>query len=291
MGNKGSTPSRFSEMFKGLRLIASKTSAKIGGTIVIVLLIVALLPDVFATHDPIKIDVLNKLQPPSSMHWFGTDEFGRDVYSRVVHGSRITLKIGVICVGIALLIGGFLGLIAGYFRGKIDFLISAIIDIILTFPSFVLALVIIAILGPSLTNAMIAVGIGSVPVFTRVIRSSTIAIREQDFIMAAKAAGSSDTKIIISHVLPNILSSIIVLLTLEFPAAVLVAAGLSFLGLGAQPPTPEWGAMLVSARIYLTEAVWIVNFPGFAILLTVVGFNLLGNALRDALDPKLKGSS
>lgn len=279
------------EFLKILKRILAKPSAKIGGTIVFLLVLLALFPGIFATHDPIAISVLERLQPPSSSHWFGTDEFGRDVYSRIVYGTQITLKIGLISVGLALTIGGILGLIAGFYRGKLDIAISSVMDILLTFPSFILALVIIAILGPSLTNAMIAVGIGNIPVFTRVVRSATMSIREQDYIMAARAAGSSNFKIIYSHVLPNVLSSLIVLLTLQFPSAVLMAAGLSFLGLGAQPPLPEWGAMLVSARVYITEAVWIVNFPGFAILLTVLGFNLLGNALRDVLDPKLKGTS
>lgn len=280
-----------SEFVKTCKRIWAKPAAKIGGIIVFLLLLAALIPGVFATHDPMEMNVVERLQPPSSDHWFGTDEFGRDVYSRIIYGSQITLKIGFISVGISLLIGGVLGLIAGYFRGKVDLIITAVMDILLAFPSFITALAIIAILGPSLTNAMIAVGIRGIPIFTRVVRGSTISIREQDFIMAAKAVGSNHVKTIFSHIVPNIASSVIVLVTLQFPAAVLMAAGLSFLGLGAQPPSPEWGAMLVGARVYITKAVWVVNFPGFAILLTVLGFNLLGNALRDVLDPRLKGTS
>ncbi|GAA0317629.1 ABC transporter permease [Bacillus carboniphilus] len=280
-----------SDFWKTTRRIWRNPSAKIGGFIILVLLVMALFPEAISTHDPEEQQIMDRLQPPSSEHWFGTDEFGRDVYSRVVHGARITLQVGLISVGISLIVGGLLGLLAGYFRGKLDIALTAVLDVVLAFPSFIMALAIIAILGPSLTNAMIAVGIRGIPIFARVVRGTTISIREQDFIMAAKASGSLNTKIIFSHIVPNITSSIIVLITLQFPSAVLMAAGLSFLGLGAQPPSPEWGAMLVSARIYMTNAVWIVNFPGIAILLTVLGFNLLGNVLRDVLDPRLKGTS
>ena len=280
-----------SDFWKTTKRIWRNTSAKIGGFIILILLVMALFPEALSTHDPMEQQIMERLQPPSSEHWFGTDEFGRDVYSRVVHGARITLQVGLISVGISLLIGGLLGLLAGYFRGKLDIALTALLDVVLAFPSFIMALAIIAILGPSLTNAMIAVGIRGIPIFARVVRGATITIREQDFIMAAKASGAMNTKIIFSHIVPNITSSIIVLITLQFPSAVLMAAGLSFLGLGAQPPSPEWGAMLVSARIYMTNAVWIVNFPGIAILLTVLGFNLLGNVLRDVLDPRLKGTS
>lgn len=227
-----------SDFWKTLKKIGKKTSAKVGGTIVLILIIMALLPGLLSTHDPLDQNIVDRLQPPSADHFFGTDEFGRDVYSRIIYGAQITLKVGLISVTISLLIGGILGLLAGYFRGKLDIILTAIIDVLLAFPSFIMALAIIAILGPSLTNAMIAVGIRGIPIFARVVRGTTISIRELDFILAAKAAGSSHGKIIFSHIVPNIMSSIIVLVTLQFPAAVLMAAGLSFLGLGAQPPSP-----------------------------------------------------
>jgi peptide/nickel transport system permease protein len=269
------------------RLLRS-SSGLVGGAIILFLLIVALVGPLVLPYDPVAMDVRNRLQAPSAQHWFGTDEFGRDILTRVVYGARITFMIGAVSVAIGLTIGGSLGLVAGYFGGKLDLVISVVTDILLAFPNFLLALAIVSALGPSLENAMIAVGVRTVPLFSRVVRANTIATREHEYVTAARTIGAERSRIILRHVLPNIVASVIVLASLEFPAAVLVAAGLSFLGLGAQPPSPEWGSMLVGARELIRTAPWAVNAPGFAIMLTVLGFNLLGNALRDTLDPRLR---
>jgi peptide/nickel transport system permease protein len=266
-----------------------RTSAGIvGGAIILLLVLTALFGPLLVPYDPFAMAVRDRLQPPSAQHWFGTDEFGRDILTRVVYGARITLMVGAVSVAIGLTVGGLLGLVAGYFGGKIDLVISVVTDVLLAFPNFLLALAIISALGPSLENAMIAVGVRTVPLFSRLVRASTIATREREYVTAARTIGAVRWRVILRHVLPNIVASVIVLASLEFPAAVLVAAGLSFLGLGAQPPSPEWGSMLVGARELIRTAPWAVNAPGFAIMLTVLGFNLLGNALRDTLDPRLR---
>ena len=271
-----------------LRQVLGKGSGRIGMTIVVILVLVAAVGPAIVPADPYQMAVGERLRPPSSAHWFGTDEFGRDILARIVHGSRITLFIGLISVAIGLAVGTPLGLLAGYFGRRVDLVISVVTDIMLAFPNFLLALAIVSALGPSLRNAMIAVGIRTVPLFTRLVRASTIAVREREFVTAARAAGPRNVRILSRHIAPNIVAPIIVLASLEFPAAVLVAAGLSFLGLGAQPPSPEWGSMLVGGRLYLRSAPWAINVPGIAIMITVLGFNLLGNALRDTLDPRLR---
>lgn len=270
------------------RRVLATGSGRIGASIILVLLLIAAFGPSLSPYDPYTLAVAERLQPPSRQHWFGTDEFGRDILTRIIHGSRITLLIGTISVAIGFAVGAPLGLIAGYFGRKADMVIGVVTDILLAFPNFLLALAIVSALGPSLQNAMIAVGVRTVPLFTRLVRASTIAMREREFVAAAQASGAGRLRIIGRHIAPNILSPIIVLASLEFPAAVLVAAGLSFLGLGAQPPSPEWGSMLVGARVYLRTASWVVNAPGLAIMITVLGFNLLGNALRDILDPRLR---
>ena len=263
-----------------------RPEATLGTLILLVLVLTALFAPQLAPYEPLQQNIRNRLQPPSAQHLLGTDEFGRDVLSRIIYGARITLLVGTISVGIALTIGTILGLAAGYLRGWVDLVIGAITDILLSFPSFLLALGIVAVLGPSLENAMIAVGVRGIPLFTRMVRSETLALGSRDFIQASQALGASSFRVVWRHILPNAFPSMLVLVTLQFPIAVLTAAGLSFLGLGAQPPSPEWGAQLVSARVYIRSAPWLVNYPGLAILVTVIGFNLLGNALRDALDPR-----
>lgn len=269
-----------------LRRFFRRPEAVVGSGILIALVLCAVFAPVLAPFDPLDQNIRSRLQPPSSDHILGTDEFGRDVASRIIYGARVTLAVGFISVGIALIIGTVLGLLAGYLRGWADLVIGAVTDVLLSFPSFLLALGIVAVLGPSLENAMIAVGIRGVPLFTRLVRSETLAIGSREFIQASNALGATNIRILWRHILPNAVPSLLVLVTLQFPIAVLTAAGLSFLGLGAQPPSPEWGAQLVSARVYLRSAPWLVNYPGLAILFTVIGFNLLGNALRDALDPR-----
>jgi peptide/nickel transport system permease protein len=260
----------------------------VGGTIALLLLGVAALGPVLYPVDPYRMTIGQRLRPPSAQHLLGTDEFGRDLLARIIHGSRISLRVGLISVAIGGLVGTALGLAAGLGSRKVDLAISGLVDVMLAFPGFLLALAIVATLGPSLENAMIAIGIRRVPVFVRVVRAGVLQLRASEFVLAARALGAPPLRVSTRHVLQNVAPTLIVLATLQFPEALLVSAGLSFLGLGAQPPLPEWGALLTSARVYLVRAPWLVNFPGLAILVTVLGLNLLGNALRDVLDPRLK---
>lgn len=271
-----------------LRRLIRKPQALIGGGLVLGLLLIALLAPVIARADPLKQNPPMRLKPPSAQHWLGTDEFGRDLFSRIVYGGRATLKMGATSVAISATVGCTLGLLAGFYRGRVDLLISAATDILLAFPGFLLALAIVAMLGPSLQNAMIATGIQGIPTFARLVRGLIMSLREQPFLEAARGLGARDSRLIWRHLLPNALPTVIVQASLAYPSAILTGASLSFLGLGAQPPTPEWGALLVGARVYIRTAPWIVNAPGIAIMLAVLGFNLLGNAVRDTLDPRLK---
>jgi peptide/nickel transport system permease protein len=248
----------------------------------------AIFAPVIAPYDPLEVKAGRPLTPPSRDFWFGTDDLGRDLFSRVVYGARITLKIGIIIVTIEVLIGVTIGLVAGYYGRWIDGLLMRFTDIVLAFPSFILALAVVSVLGPSLTNAMIAVGIASWPYFARVVRGSVLSIKEMEYVTAERVIGANAKHTMRKAILPNVLAPIIVLASLEFPAAVLYAAALSFVGLGAQPPTPEWGALLVDARTYIRTAPYLINIPGAAIFLVVLAFNLLGNTLRDVLDPRLQ---
>jgi peptide/nickel transport system permease protein len=270
--------------------ILRKPAFTVGGSIVAFLVFVALFGPLLVHADPFSMNIQQRLQAPSIHHWFGTDEFGRDVFTRVVYGSRITLRIGFISVAIGFLGGGLIGLLAGYLGGWVDLALMAFIDLLFAFPAILLALAIIAVMGPGLTNTMIAVGVATAPSFARVIRGSTLEIRERVYVEAARALGAPHWRLLARHIGANIVSPVLVLVTLQFPAALLSAAALGFIGLGAQPPQPEWGAMLVSARNYLQRAPWMVNAPGFAIMLTVLGFNLIGNALRDVMDPTQRGA-
>jgi peptide/nickel transport system permease protein len=227
-------------------------------------------------------------QTPSREHLFGTDEFGRDILSRIIHGSRISLQVGLIAVSISVVLGGFFGAVAGFYGGRIDNLIMRGMDILLSIPSILLAIAIAASLGPGLYNMMVAVGISTTPQYARIIRGSVLSLRGQEFVEAAKAVGSSDTRIIMKHILPNCLAPIIVQSTLGVASAILTAAGLSFIGLGIQPPTPEWGAMLSGGREYIRDYAYMTIFPGLAIMITILALNFLGDGLRDVLDPKLK---
>jgi peptide/nickel transport system permease protein len=270
-----------------LARLARSWSGRIGGAIALLLLGVAAFGPTLYPVDPYRMAVACRLRPPSATHPLGTDEFGRDLLARIVHGSRISLRVGLISVGIGGLVGTALGLAAGLGGRRADLAIGALVDVMLAFPGFLLALAIVATLGPSLENAMIAIGIRRVPVFVRVVRAGVQQVRTSEFVLAARALGAAPWRVSTRHVLRNVAPTLIVLATLQFPEALLVSAGLSFLGLGAQPPLPEWGALLTSARVYLARAPWLVNFPGLAILVTVLGLNLLGNALRDVLDPRL----
>ena len=250
---------------------------------------IAALAPVVATHDPLRQSA-DLLEGPSARHWMGTDEFGRDLFSRIVYGGRISLSVGIIAVTIAVLAGSTLGLIAGYLGGIVDTILMRFIDGLMAFPSIILAILIMAVLGPNLVNVMIAVGISAVPWYARTVRGSTLSVMQAQFVESAKAVGSSGGRIIVRHILPNVAAPIIVLGTLGMATSILAIAGLSFLGLGAHPPSPEWGAMLSSARTYMGRASWYAAFPGLAIMVSVLAMNIIGDALRDILDPRLRGS-
>ena len=258
----------------------------IGGGILCMLLLVALLAPVLAPYDPLAQDLYQRLQPPSIDHWFGTDDFGRDILSRIVYGSRISLRIGLIAISLALTGGTLLGLVAGYRGGMVDMLIMRLMDLMLAFPSILLAIAIVAVIGPGIENAILAVSIVLVPQFARLVRSSVLTVREATYVEAARALGATESRLLFYGILPNCTAPLIVQTTLGMGTAILDAAGLSFLGMGAQPPVPEWGAMLSGGRELLLRAPWVMTFPGLAIFTVVLGLNLFGDGLRDALDPK-----
>ncbi|MDB4894481.1 MAG: ABC-type dipeptide/oligopeptide/nickel transport system, permease component [Firmicutes bacterium] len=271
---------------RGARLLLQRKSALAGAVIMLLFTLIALLAPWISPHDPLKQDLNLVLQAPSATHLFGTDDFGRDILSRVIWGSRISLTVGLIAVGIGLIVGTTLGAIAGYKGGWLDYLILGVADTVWAFPEILLAIALVAILQPGLGSAMIALGIVTWPQYARVARGQFMALRNQDFVVAAKSLGARDLRLIWTHILPNALSPLIVLATMGMAGAILVEASLSFLGLGAQPPQPSWGAMLSAGRTFIYQAPWLTFIPGGAIMLTVLGFNLLGDALRDLLDPR-----
>lgn len=270
------------------RQLSRNPMAMTGGAIVLLLILIALAAPVVAPYDPLQQNFQEALVPPSSSHLFGTDDVGRDLFSRVVYGARISLRVGLVAVAIGGGIGALLGILAGFYAGFVDTIIMRLMDVLLAFPGLLLALAIVAILGPGLFNVMIAVGIGNVPVFTRMMRASALSVRERDYVLAARSIGCNDARVMLRYILPNAIAPVIVLATLGVATAILAAAGLSFIGVGAQPPTPEWGAILTLARQYLERAWWSTFFPGLAIMITVLAINMLGDGLRDALDPKLR---
>ncbi len=276
------------------RQFKKNKSALVGLYIVVILIICAIFAPIISTHDPLIQNLSDRLIPPmwneagSFAHILGTDDFGRDLFSRLIYGARISLIIGVISVGIALFFGTLMGAIAGFYGGVIDAVIMRIVDIMLSIPAILLAIVIVSILGPDLFNAMIAIGIVAIPTFARITRGSVLAEKEKEYVIASRINGSGSFRLIFLVILPNCATPIIVQATMGFASAVLEAAGLSFLGLGAQPPTPEWGAMLSDSLQFITTASWMIVYPGIAIFLTVMGFNLVGDGLMDVLDPKMK---
>lgn len=277
-----------------MQIIKSKTVKKalrnpstlLGFSLIITFLFVAILGPSIASHDPLAIDVFNKLKPPSRKHFMGTDELGRDIFSRVVYGTRQTLQAGVTIVSIALVIGTLLGAIAGFWGGITEMLIMRTVDVFMAFPYLVLALAVAAALGPSLIHAVIALSVAWWPWYTRLVRGQILSVKENVYVEAEKAVGTSSLRILFRHILPNCMSPVVVLATLDMGMAIIMAAGLSFIGVGAQPPSPEWGAMLSTGRNYLTTAWWYPTFPGIALSLAVLGFNLLGDSFRDLLDPR-----
>lgn len=262
--------------------------AVIGAVIILTLLFIAIFAPFIAPHDPIEQNLEKRLLPPNKEYPFGTDHLGRCILSRIIYGTRASLQIGVIVVGISSIIGVVLGLIAGFRGGLIDEIIMRTVDILLAFPGIILALVIAGILGPSLFNVMLALSLIGWTSYARVVRGTVLSVKEKEFVEAAKALGASDTRIMFYHILPNVMTPVIVMATLGMAHVILAAAALSFLGLGAQPPTPEWGSMLNDGRAFIQTAPHLTIFPGLTIMVTVLAFNFLGDGLRDALDPQLK---
>ena len=260
-----------------------------GLAVVLAFFALSVLSPVIAQYDPGRIDVDNILSPPSSTHLLGTDDLGRDVFSRMVYGAGISLKVGFVAVGIAVFIGIILGAVSGYYGGLIDVIIMRLVDIMLCFPSFFLILSVIAFLEPSIFNIMAVIGLTSWMGITRLVRAEFLSLKERDFVLAERAIGAGAPRIIFMHILPNALAPVLVSATLGIASAVLTESALSFLGIGVQPPTPSWGNMLTQGKEVLGVAWWMSVFPGIAILLTVLGYNLLGEGIRDAIDPRLKG--
>jgi peptide/nickel transport system permease protein len=269
------------------RLLAHRMGV-IGIVVICFNLSIAVLAPWISTHDPLKIDIAHRGAPPSREFVFGTDDYGRDVFSRVIYGARISIYISVLSVLIATVFGILIGATAGYYGGWVDNVIMRCMDALMSFPAILLAIVIMAVLGGHMLNVAAALGIVYIPRFARVIRGSVLSLKEREFIEASKAMGNTDAEIIIQHILPNCMAPLIVQITISLAYAILAEASLSFLGLGAPPPAPSWGNMLSDARNFMVDAPWMTVFPGVAIMFAVVGFNLLGDGLRDVLDPRMK---
>jgi peptide/nickel transport system permease protein len=271
-----------------IRRLARQRGAVVGLVILCALALAAAGAPWLSTRNPIKTSPREALQPPGARFVLGSDQLGRDVMSRVMHGARISLTVGLISVSIALATGGPIGLVSGFYGGGVDAVLMRVIDVLLAFPGILLALAIVSVLSPGLDNVMIAVGLSNVPTYARLTRASVLSAREQLYVEAARALGGRDRFILARYIVPNVVAPLIVTATLGLGTAILAAAALSFIGLGSQPPTPEWGRMLAEGRDYLREAWWISTFPGIGIMLTVLAMNLLGDGLRDVLDPRLK---
>lgn len=271
---------------RALAKFMANPSALLGAILVLIFVVLAVFASWIAPYDPTKTNFLMLRKAPSALHWFGTDEIGRDILSRLIHGGIASLYAGVVSVFIALFVGMPIGLVAGWFGGWLDAIISRATDALLAVPFLILAIAFAAALGPSLTNAMIAIGLSQVPIFVRLTRGQVLAVKTEDFIEGARAVGVPNRLILLRHVTPNILAPLLVQATLTVATAIIAEASLSFLGLGQQPPAPSWGSMLNTAKNYMDQAPWMSISPGIAIVLVVLGFNLLGDGLRDALDPR-----
>jgi peptide/nickel transport system permease protein len=262
----------------------------VGTSIIIFLLLVAAVAPLLATHDPFEQVLPNRLQPPSAQHYFGTDSLGRDIYSRVVYGSRVTLSIAFLVAAISTPLGLVIGVLAGYFGGALDEILMRLSDVFLAFPKLILAIAFAAALGPGVENAIVAISVANWPSYARLARAETLSVRNNDYIQVIRSMGASNLRIMVGHITPMCLSSIIVRLSLDMGTIILTAAGLGFLGLGAQPPVPEWGLMVSDGRQFLVDQWWVSTLPGFAILIVVMGFNLMGDGFRDILDPHQRQS-
>ena len=269
-----------------LQRLARRRAALIGLAVVVFFIVIALAAPLLVPYDPLATDWRAVRKPPSSLHLFGTDELGRDVFTRLIWGARASLMAGIVSVSIAVGVAVPLGLVSGYLGGAVDGLLMRMVDAMLAVPFLILAIALAAFLGPNLTNAMIAIGITQTPIFTRLIRGQVLAVRHEDYIEAARAVGNPHHRIMLRHILPNVLAPILVQATLAIAAAIIAEASLSFLGLGQQPPAPSWGSMLNAATRFLSQAPWMAVWPGLAIFCLVLSFNLLGDGLRDALDPR-----
>ncbi len=261
-----------------------------GLMIISLLIMVALIAPAIAPYDPLKTDTISRLQPPSRDHFLGTDQLGRDILSRIVYGSRISLRIAILVAAVALAIGAPMGIVSGYFRGRTDDLLMRLTDMFQSFPSLILAMAIAAALRPTLENVVLAIALASWPAYARLARSVTLSIREENYIEAARATGAGNSRVLFRHILPGVISPVTIQVSLDMGGILLTAAGLGFIGFGAQPPTPEWGLMISEGRNYIPGQWWVSTFPGLAISLVVLGFNLLGDGIRDILDPRLRGS-
>jgi ABC-type dipeptide/oligopeptide/nickel transport system permease subunit len=271
------------------RALKRRRLAMAGGAVIVLLVVVGIAGPWMAPYDPLAQDLSKSLVGPSLEHWFGTDSFGRDILSRVLYGARISLLVGIVSQGIAFSLGVAMGLVSGYYGGKVDALIMRLADVTLAFPTLLLLIAITAAFQPSLTVVFVAIGVVGWAGLARLVRSQTLVVRELDFVQAARALGMNDARLLTRHVLPNTLAPAIIAVTLGMAGAILLEAALSFIGLGAQPPTPSWGSMISDGRDFLRTAPWISVFPGLAIGLVVLGFNLFGDGLRDAMDPRLRG--
>jgi len=272
-----------------VRAFNTNRTSWVGLVVFLVVCLLAILAPMIAAHDPLEQNILFRLKPPSSEHWMGTDYYGRDIFSRLLHGARISLVIGLLAIGVAMIIGSFIGLVAGYRGGRTDIIMMQTMDVLLAFPSLILGLIVVAMLGPSITNLVIAIALTAIPPFARIARAPTIAVKEREFIEAGRALGYSDLRLMLGHILPNILPEILVMGSLWLATAIRVEASLAFIGLGVAPPTATWGGMIREGFENILDSLWLTLFPSIAILVVVFALNLLGDGLRDAIDPKLRG--
>ena len=271
-----------------LRTFRSNKLTGLGAAIFLLVVLAAIFAPMLSGHDPLDQNILDRLEGPSAEFWMGTDAYGRDIYARLLHGARISLTIGGLAILSAMVIGSAIGIVAGYYGGKIDVVIMQIMDVLLAFPTLILGLIIVAMLGPSMQNMIIAISLTAIPPFARIARAPTIVVKERDFIEACRALGYGDLRIMVYHILPNVLSDILVMASLWLATAIRVEASLSFIGLGVKPPTPTWGGMIREGFENILDNPWLSIFPGLAILLVVFSLNLLGDGLRDAIDPKTR---